>query len=178
MSKVALSNRQRKAMHRAQAKAPRHPPGEAVVRVAEDAGQARKDETPPKDGLAWLLKKRRLTAAQVREGMVYREGFRQADIGVSLRSCLNAGVGGGEYGLSDVALASLSDAAAEVLYIRSHVLIEHPDMVTAMDGVCGKGYTLRYLAAGDQLRSIELEVALTIALDLIIDWRGKLKNAA
>jgi hypothetical protein len=52
------------------------------------------------------------------------------------------------------------------------VLRGQVDMLTVMDGVCGQGYTLRYLAGGDKHRAAELLVALRLALDMLVAYRA------
>jgi hypothetical protein len=125
-----------------------------------------------RDGLAWLIKKHRLNGAQQREAMLYRQGFRDAGE-VTMRSCLNVGVGGGEtVGLPDAAVFAMTQARRAIFIARYQVLRGQVDMLTVMDGVCGHGYTLRYLAGGDRHRADVLEVALKLALDLLVAFRA------
>lgn len=169
MANPALSNRERKAIRKAIPKAPRHAPGEAVVKVAAPAEV--KDPSAGKDGLVYLGQKGRLTPAQVREGFVYRDLVRDGGE-VALRSCLNGGVGGGGVGTAAPSpLVSLASARRELLVLRQVVLRGQCDMLTVMDGVCGAGLTVRALAGGDQPRARDLEVLLKAALDLIIAFR-------
>lgn len=174
MAKTGVSNRQRKLAARKTPAAPRRPPGEAIVRIAKDLPKAKDEE--PRDGLAWLLKKRRLTPEQAREGMLYRAGFKDAGE-VELRSSLNMAIGGGGDMLLPAACA-MTDAKRQMLIIRYQVLRGQPDMIAAMDGVCGLGRTVRWLAGHDRHRADEMEIALRLALDLIIAWRTTLKQAA
>jgi hypothetical protein len=130
-----------------------------------------------KDGLLWLVKKKRLNAKQVREALYYRDLVRSAcggpvkvsDLFSSGGGSKGGGVVGGEYG--DQA------SALELYIVRQHVLGGEDDLLTVMDGVCGRERTVRELAAGDQLRSHELLSALRIALNLMVNNR-ETKEAA
>jgi len=70
MAKEALSNRQRDLMRKRMPKEARRPKVGEEARVVKAAAAERSAE--PRDGLAWLVKKRRLNAAQAREAMLYR----------------------------------------------------------------------------------------------------------
>ena len=61
------------------------------------------------------------------------------------------------------------DRATELFVIRHQILAGQYDMLTALDGVCGVGHTLRELGK-TQARAIALEQALMCALDLIARW--------
>lgn len=141
------------------------------VRVAPK-GSAKPKAQEPRDGLAWLIKKGRLTLAQAREALLYREGFRDAGE-VAMRSSLEVGVCGGQpSGLPNAAVFAMTKARQELALSRYKVLRGQVDMLTVMDGVCGHGYTLRHLAGGDHHRAAELEVALRIALDVLVAYRA------
>jgi len=170
MAKEALSNRQRDLMRKRMPKEARRPKVGEEARVVKAAAAERSAE--PRDGLAWLVKKRRLNAAQAREAMLYRQGFRDAGE-VTMRSCLDVGVGGGQaVGLPDATVLSMTQARRDLFVARYTVLRGQVDMLTVMDGVSGHGYTLRALAGGDHHRASELEVALKLALDMLVAYRA------
>lgn len=180
MPRAALSNRQRRELRKQAPTAPRLPKADASAKVVKVAPAEKAAEPANRDGLVWLAKKKRLTIPQIGAGFYYRDLFRTASPG-SVKSCVEGlgGVGGGH-------VASLpfggqyTDSAAqlELFVIRSLTFADQPDLVTAMDGVCGVGHTLRYLAGGDRHRADQLEVALRIALDLLTSVRAaKLKAA-
>lgn len=177
MANRTLSHRERKLL---QKKIPAQPRAGAAVRGPKVEAVARVEE--PRDGLAWLVKKRRLSAGQAADAMRFREGFRQDGCGVTgSPSCVEAlgagGSGGGTGGL-EAAVVAQSDARREYLVICGQVLRGEADLLTAMNGVCGQGYTLRQLAGRNHHRAAELEAALKIALNLIAAWRSGLKVAA
>jgi hypothetical protein len=170
MANAALSNRERKALRKVLPKAPRVVRGDAEVRVAtpEKGG---KTEELVRDGLAWLIRKNQLTPAQVAEAKAWRDGVRDAGE-VEMRSCLNIGVGGGSNEGALARVQAMSTARRLLFAGRYVVLRGQVDMLTVMDGVCGQGYTLRYLAGGDKHRAGELMVTLKLALDLLVAYRA------
>lgn len=174
MANSSLSNRERAALRKAIPKAPRKAKGPAEVRVGKPV-----DVRPQvRDGLEWELGKGRITVIQFREGMRFREGFRAAGE-VGLRSCLDVREGRGGGGKGALApVEAMTLARAEMLVIRYEVLRGQDDMLTVMDGVCGLGFTCRALANGDRRRADDLEVALRLALDLVVGWRIAIKKAA
>jgi hypothetical protein len=90
-------------------------------------------------------------------------------------------MGGGAGKGSPVGLGGSFDDADKKLQlwvIRNHTLGGQGDLITVMDGVCGQGWTLRYLAGGNQVRAAELEQALRIALDLMVGVRRAKDEAA
>ncbi|MCW5758278.1 MAG: hypothetical protein KIS90_00725 [Phenylobacterium sp.] len=175
MKRSGLSNRERRKLGKL---SPAKPRRDAAVRAtAADRAKAASARGEPaaetvRDGLAWLLKKRRIRADQHREAMRFRLGFQQVKAGAAIPSSANIGTGSG--GMVSGRLLPVEAGTAAVLEVETiltHVLKDQPDMVTAMEGVAGHGYTLRQLAMNDQMRSVELEIALYIALDLVIEWR-------
>lgn len=173
----ALSKRDRDA-YRSSLPRPAPTPRPAVeVRVSREPAEV---DASDRDGLLWLVKKGRLKQSQIREALHYRTLVRAAPEGAVKVSDMD-GVGGGGGGV--VLGGEFGDAAAclELYVIRQHVfggeMAGKNDMLTAMDGVCGKGHTVRALAAGDQLRSHELLAALRIALNLMVAAR-EAKDAA
>ena len=174
MANVGLSNRQREQIRRQVQAEPRYPKvaeGEKVVKVSSDP------PTPlERDGLVWLAKKKRLSVGQLAEGLAYRNAFRDAGE-LSMKSCLDVGAGvGGQAGPGDIAdraVISMTTARRELFVARYQVMRGQVDMLTVMDGVCGVGWTVRDLAAGDQVRARELEAVLKVALDLLVANRAQ-----
>lgn len=148
-----------------------------------EAKKTTPDEPPTRDGLAWLVdpKRKVISRPQCREGIYYRDLFRVAEPGAMIQSSIESlGMGGGSGRGGGVMLGgSYEDAAAklELFVIRKFLFGDQEDLITAMDGVCGQGWTLRYLAGGDHHRAKELETALRIALDLMLNNR-KAKDEA
>lgn len=170
MANAALSKRERKAIRKTIPAKPRlvvHGLG-AVVKVAVKA-EPREDLA--RDGLDWLVRKRVLTVAQLFECRAWRDGVRDAGE-VEMRSCLNVGVGGGSNEGTLARVHAMSSARRQLFEGRYVVLRGQVDMLTVMDGVCGQGYTLRYLAGGDKHRAAELLVTLKLALDLLVAFRA------
>jgi hypothetical protein len=141
--------------------------------AAAPAGEARVKEDPgPKDGLEWLIKKKRIDRAQAAAAYRLRLGFRDDGGGVEgVVSCLEIGGGGGSSDGVQHRLAAVTDARREYLLVIGQVLWGEPQMVAVVDGVCGRGYTLRYLAGQDRHRADELEAVLKAALSLVVAWK-------
>lgn len=179
MANAALSNRERRQLRKVTPRPPRVERGEAVVRVAAEAAPKKKpSDTLDRDSLEWMVNKRQLTAPQAREAGLYRLGLRDGGE-ISTRSCLDFTVGSGQAGgLPGAAVASMSDARRYVFVIRYVVLRGQVDMLSVMDGVCGQGQTLLYLAGGDRNRAAELKTSLRIALDLIVAYKAHLADPA
>jgi hypothetical protein len=120
------------------------------------------------DGLAWLLRKGRLSAARAEQAARYRKAFRDAG-GVSVKSSANVGTGGGAPGPGhfEVAMNAHTQGQRDLFHMQAEVLKGQFDMLIVMDAVCGIGHSLRELAGGDWVRANELEVALKVALDLL-----------
>jgi hypothetical protein len=151
------------------------------ARNDERAAEARPvADAEPRDGLTWLVKKKRLNRLEQWESYRFRAGFREDGDGVlGSPSCLEFSTGGTGGGSGvQAALVAITDARREYLYIVGHVLRGVDDLRTVMDGVCGRGYTLRQLAGGNQLRQAMLENSLHIALALIMAWRADMKARA
>jgi hypothetical protein len=172
MANVGLSQRQRKQLRKDRQVAPRYP------KAGEAAREVKVSSEPPapieRDGLVWLAKKKRLSLSQLAEAMAYRNAYRDAGE-LSMKSCLNVGAGvGGQAGPGDIAdraVVSMTTARRELFVARYQVLRGQVDMLSVMDGVCGVGWTVRDLAAGDQVRARELEAVLKVALDLLVAHR-------
>lgn len=176
MAMVSLSNRDRKKLKKQKPAKPRTPRGDATVNVAAEPPAP---DLNDRDGLVWLAGKQRVTAAQAKVGFSYRDLFRHvidfggADVGSCIERLKTAGKGkvatspsGGVY--------TASQARAELFRLRWVVLGGQSDLHTVLDGVCGVGHTLDYLASGNRQRREQLGVALRIGLDLLVaDARAK-----
>lgn len=157
------------------------PKPEKVVRVSNEPKQP---EPSDKDGLLWLYKKKRLTQPQLAAAFHYRDLFRRESAsGGTLKSFLDVSAGGGVYnggnggGLPLGGQYTDAQAKLELFVIRELTLGKQEDLLIVMNGVCGVGHTVRYLAGNNQLRASELEAALRIALDLLVKVRRD-KDAA
>lgn len=144
--------------------APRHAPAEKVVNVSK--------LPPPKDrdGLVWLIQKKRLTPEQQRTAKTWRDAARDAT-GVSIKSCIDdtaSGSGGPAWQRLQAAYVATAASKAWLDQMRREVLRGQVDMLTVMDGVCGAGHTLRDLAGGNDRRAGELEAVLRVALDVLV----------
>jgi hypothetical protein len=169
VANAVLSNRERAKIRKATPRAPRVAKGEAVVKVGRPA-VANDPEMDGRDGLLWLGQKRRLTAEQLQAAFRYRDRVRDAEP-VSIRCALDGdGAGSDPSTRSPSPVLSLTSAKRELFVIRWQVLRGEADMLTVMDGVCGAGHTLRYLAGGSQRRAADLEAILKVALNLVAAW--------
>lgn len=139
----------------------------AVVKVAK-AGP-REDE----DGLDRLQRRGKLTPLQLQMALHYRRVGRLALAGGgSLRSCLDTSPTGGGGGAMPGPGEGFEITAAkrEFHVMRWVTLRGQTDVLTALDGVLIGGHTLLKLAGGEGkgARAAELQVALTIGLDLLV----------
>lgn len=176
----SAQRRDRKESRRLNPAKPRHPKVEEAAKVVKVAKVKEPSEPSDRDGLLWLVKKKRITLPQAREGLHYRDLFRSAAASeASIPSNIPTGkVGGGQQGglpFDD----GFTDAGAklELWVVRWMVLHGEPELLLVMNGVCGVGHTVRYLAGDDQLRAAQLEGALRIALNQMISCR-EAKDAA
>lgn len=165
MTSKAERARQKRASRKIAPVAPRHAPADpnAPPKVAK---------LPPpqdRDGLLWLIKKKRLTPTQISTAKQWRDAVRDAQ-GVSIRSCIDdsaSGVGSAPWLRLQSAYVASAASKAWLEQARSEILRGQVDMLTVMDGVCGAGRTLRELTGGNDRRAGELEAVLKVALDLI-----------
>lgn len=162
--KLGLSNAQRKALLKSIPVAARHEVGEKAIKVARIKAPICDAD---RDGLQWLIEKRRITPSQHRAALSYRTAFRETD-GATISSCLGAldRVDTSAVGFGYI-MASHVTAQRTLFVLRYHVLLGQSDMLTVMDGVVGVGHTLRYLAGGDGHRAKALELILRVSLDLL-----------
>ncbi len=168
---TTLSNRQRRQARKRTAKAPVRlrtdgatATSPAVVAVAVDIPQAR-------DGLLWLISRNRLTPLRTRAARAYRQDFREAAAeGPTLKSCLDVREGGGS-GLPPAGptgeVVYALDAQRSLFRKRFVILRGQADLLDVLDGVCGRGLTLREMAGGNGHKAAALEGLLKVALDLL-----------
>jgi hypothetical protein len=124
-----------------------------------------------RDGLAWLVAKGKLNAAQRMAGERYRVDF-EALHGGSLRSCLND-TPGGRFASTEILPPLQFATAREALdRARRHGLASDNTLIWLCDEVAGKGATLRDIAAGDKHRAAALEIELSVALRLLARHYG------
>ena len=167
MTSKAERARQKRTSRKIAPAAPRHAP-------ADPNAPLKVSQLPPpqdRDGLLWLIKKRRLTATQIATAKQWRDAVRDAG-GVSIRSCIDdSSTGGGSAPWLRLQAAYVASAASKTWLeqMRHDVLRGQVDMLTVMDGVCGAGRTLRELAGGNDRRAGELEAVLRVALDVLFD---------
>jgi len=136
---------------------------EAPAEVVEvDGGPTR---LLARDGLAWLVAKGRLNAAQRMAGERYRGHFELIHSG-GLKSCIADAIGGGDPS------AAIAAARRHLDKARRHGLASDNTLIWLCDEVAGKGTTLRELAAGDQKRSEALEAELLVALRFLARHYG------
>ncbi len=141
------------------------PPDEVI---AVDNGPTR---LLARDGLAWLVAKGKLNAAQRMAGERYRVDF-EALHGGSLRSCLND-TPGGRFASTEILPPLQFATAREALdRARRHGLASDNTLIWLCDEVAGKGATLRDIAAGDKHRAAALEIELSVALRLLARHYG------
>lgn len=119
-------------------------------------------------GLAWLARKGRLTAAQVRAGEDYGACFRRAEASAGIGSSLAVQPGGGQG--TPIAMVvrqaeGRAQASARLALLRGR-LGGQPDLIAACDQVCGRELTPRE-AAGGEREAGRLEAVLCVALDLL-----------
>lgn len=147
--------------------------GEAEKRYRYLKGAAPEDLSPlaNRDGLAWLIGKKRLTPDRARQAQRYRDAFRNG-AGVAMKSSAAQwlGAGGSAPGPREgggAAMFGSVEASRDLFVMRWQVLKGQPEMLIVMDAVCGIGHTLRDLAGGNWQRAGELEAVLKVALDLL-----------
>lgn len=147
---------------------PRIVAGDPTVHVAAPAEP--EPDLSDRDGLVWMAQKQRITHSQSKAGLAYRDLFRHViDFGgADLGSCIERlkTAGGGKIATSPTGgIYTASAARAELFRLRWVVVGGQVDVLTALDGICGIGHTLGYLAGGNRQRKEQLMQALRIGLD-------------
>lgn len=174
MANTSLSNKERAEARKRTPKVARHParPGEPIKVSAAPKPEPADD----RDGLLWLVKKRRIKGDRQKAAMAYRAAFRDAS-GPTIKSALDFSGGFGRGSGTDfqhAAAVGSAHAKRALFALRWNVLSGQDDMLIVMDGVCGIGQSLRTLAGGDSRKAMALEAVLMVALDLIVTH---MKNA-
>jgi hypothetical protein len=121
-------------------------------------------------GLAWLARKGRLSAEQLRAGERYGAVYRRAKADQPIRSTLEIRpIGADATGplLSETLAHAEGTAQAQAaLAGMRRKLGRQADLVAACDLVCGEEQTPREAAGGDR-EAMRLEAVLKVALDLL-----------
>lgn len=159
-----ISNRQRRLIRKIRAPKPSKAQPAGPVATAEIV------EIPhDRDGMLWLINRNRLNPSQVRQARDYRQDFRDAErSGVNLKSCLAMAEGGRGVRSGDGPTGQVLHnlAAQRALFVRRFVILRgQADLLEVLDAVCGRGLTLRELAAGRTPQAMVLEKLLKVALD-------------
>src|SRR5581483_7731580 len=121
-----------------------------------------------RDGLLWLIAKRRLGPALRDAAERYRSDYQIIHGGV-LRSCLDDSRSGGA---GAEAMEALRRARENLEGARVKGLARDGSMTWLMDEVAGKGSTLRDLAQGNQQDAAAYEVEFRIACRLLARHYG------
>lgn len=142
------------------------PPDEVI---AVDNGPTR---LLARDGLAWLVAKGKLNAAQRMAGERYR-GLYATIHGGGMRSCIGDTTGSSAiFGGEDVPPLMHAQAREALEHSRRKALASDNTLIWLCDEVAGKGTTLRDLAADDQKRSIAFEAEFLVALRFLAKHYG------
>lgn len=120
-----------------------------------------------RDGLLWLIAKKRLNQAQRDAAERYRADFTIVE-GGSLRSCIDDRIGGG----GGLAVETITHARWRLKDAREIGLVRDPGFIGIMDAVAGLGTTLRELANSDAYKTTTLEVEFRIACRLLARHYG------
>ena len=172
MVSTAERKRRRKARTFARAAAAREtePAPAAVVNVATKASTAAED----RDGLAWLLDKRRLTARQAQTGRWYGMLWRTAQIGeapVKVADWAGAGGGGGTAGGMMAPPSGMwsadwiADCRRRLADARA-ALSDHEATIAVLDLICGARMRPREIST-DQRETEQIETVLRVGLDML-----------
>lgn len=161
MTSRAEKNRQKKAKTVSKAK-------EAKPERDRTVMTGRADEPIVRDGLAWLVKKNKLTARQRLAALAYRKVYREPQPG-AMKSHLDDSAKGGGSGCPPDYNQAFYDAQIQLKSYRGCALQNHGDMISVMDAVIGNGLTIaEYSGVGTDSRKISrYEVILLLALDLL-----------
>jgi hypothetical protein len=121
-------------------------------------------------GLAWLLRKGRITAGQAAAGERYGACWRRAQAEPAIGSTLDVQPGRGCAGgppLADILRAAEGRQAAEGRLESYRLRLQgQADLIAACDLVCGQELTPRE-AAGAEREAARLEAVLKVALDIL-----------
>lgn len=149
---------------------------EARVRLAQPVEKVKAEIV--RDGLEWLIRKRRAKFTSDREAAArfYRRAWQDAlASGAPIASTLGS-LDRVDASVRAGMMPAHVEASTTLMVLRSQVLRGQDDMLTVMDAVVGKGWTLAALVADvrgerDQLLAAAYEGVLWVALDLVHNWR-------
>ena len=143
--------------------------GASFVRDEPAAG-ARETPYRRQTGLAWLLRKGRISARQAAAGEAYGAAYRRARAAPSIGSTLEVQPGGNLQGgpsVAQIVRMARGREEAEVTLARCRArLLNQADLITACDLCCGDEMTPRE-AAGTDRDAARLEAVLSVALDIL-----------
>ncbi len=166
MTSRAEKNRLKKAQTILKA----HQPKVTAEVVPIRTGKA--DEPIVRDGLAWLVKKNRITLRQRTSALAYREAYREPQPG-AIRSHLDDTRGGGNAGHPPDLNCAFYDAQIRLKAYREIALAGHLEMISVIDAVVGNGLTLAEYCP-DPRRVAQYEPVLRIALDLMTQYLDRM----
>jgi len=126
-----------------------------------------------RDGLAWLVKKNRLTPSQRKAANAYRKVYREPQPG-AMRSHLDDTRAGGGAGMPPDLNQAFYDAQVQLKAYRTEALQSHGDLISVMDAVVGNGLTLAEYAGSDSRKTGKWEAVLMVALDLLAQYLDSL----
>ena len=163
MTSVAQRKRTRRAARALAPAAPRAKPSLVVDNAPKPIVR--------ESGLDWLLGRKRITRSHHAAGQRWGVHYRLCVVdGMSpLRSCLNDSPRGGSTGAGftfAVQESEAKDARDKAMFALSH----QPDMIDALDAVCGRQLTPweRIKETGGKQRDVEeLQTTLRLALDIL-----------
>lgn len=170
---MTLSNRQRREARKRISKAPARPRLDGVTATSPAVVAQAVDIPQDRDGLLWLIARNRLSPSRAREARSYRQDYRRAaSEGPTMKSCLDVREGGGSgrppSGPTGEVIYEVD--ARRSLFRKRHVILKgQADLLDVLDGVCGRGLTLREMAGGNGHKAAALETLLKVALDLLGD---------
>lgn len=122
-----------------------------------------------RDGLLWLVQKRRLSEGQRSAAERYRTDYERARAGDVKASGLEYLGGGGD---GTEALQSKVEAIQKLKRARDDGLLGDEAMISLLDAVAGKGQTLRDLAMQDRKTADALEVEFRVGCRLLARHYG------
>lgn len=131
-----------------------------------------------RDGWLWLVNKGRYSPGRVEAGRLFREKFSKATDD-SMKSCLNDSGGGGAGDGNP--MAARLHAQFEIDGVRSHMrsavgLLAGATLFDLLTAVCGRGETVRQIAAGDDRKADAKAIELGFALDLAGVYLGAVRT--
>lgn len=121
-------------------------------------------KTKARDGLLWLIAKKRLTPQRADIGQRYSLLYGRVLSDGLTSSCNDNGRGQGGEDPVEARMMARHNLDAVRWHIRHATGGER--LADLLDAVCGRGDSLRQMAGGDGYRAFGLEVELNLALDM------------